>query len=56
MRYRTSRLVLVHNQLRWIVAEFVHPYSHDRRHRRLSLQAPAPKPQASHCRTAIDPY
>jgi putative transposase len=41
--------------LRRVLAEFVDYYNHDRPHRSLGLQAPSPKPSASHGRIAVRP-
>jgi transposase InsO family protein len=41
--------------LRTVLAEFVDYYNHDRLHRSLGLQAPFPKPSATHGRIAGRP-
>jgi putative transposase len=41
--------------LRKVLAEFVDYYNHDRPHRSLGLQAPFPKPPATHGRIAVRP-
>jgi transposase InsO family protein len=40
---------------RRVLAEFVDYYNHDRPHRSLGLQAPFPKPSATHGRIAVRP-
>src|SRR5579859_3345578 len=41
--------------LRWVLAEFVDYYNHDRPHRSLGLQAPFPRPPARHGGIAVRP-